>query len=337
MRIYSLFILVLLLSNTNAQPVRVGTIDVYGNESISTDTILSRIGISTGDTISQKHLAERVIEKRLEAIAGVRLAKTATVCCDNNKRYALFIGVAENYSSIFALRNSPGLKIKLPDSYNYAYSAFMKRQNDAILLGQSDDDWSNGHSMIKYAPARRIQQRYLRWANSDFAYLQKILHFSVYQRQRATAVQIIAYNDDKRRVIQELLYALRDESDEVRNNAIKALSAISYYITLHPGRLNVSFQPFIRMINSVVWADRNKGLSVLMQLSETRNKELFRQLRESSLRSLKQMAQWNSEAHAMPAYVILARMAGQTDEQILEVSARGNFAQEAGKIVDALN
>lgn len=336
MRIYFLFILVFIITNTRAQPVRIATIDVYGNQSVSTDSILSRMGIASGDTISQKQLAERFLEKRLEGLPGVKVAQSATVCCDNNKQYALFIGIAENYSSVYSLRKSPDLKIKLPDSYNNAYAAFKQRQNDAILLGQSDDDWSNGHSMIKYAPARRIQQRYLRWANSDFAYLQKILHFSRYDQQRATAVQIIAYNDDKKQVIPQLLYALRDESDEVRNNAIKALSAITYYMTLHPGRLNISFQPFIRMINSVVWADRNKGLSVLMHLSETRNKELFRQLRQTSLRSLKEMAQWKSEANAMPAYVILARMAGQKDEQILEVTSRGNFASEAGKLIDAL-
>lgn len=335
LRIFSLLLLFSTLQ-VRSQSVRIGTIDVYGNRSISTDTILSRAAVVTGEDVSQKDLADRAIEKRIEKLEGVRLAQTDVVCCNSERQYVLFIGVAENDSSIFLYRKSPGLKIRLPESYAKAYLNFTRRYYDAMLLGQSDDDWSNGYSMIKYPPARRIQERYLRWSNSDFQYLRKILHFSVYDSERATAVQIISYNDDKSKVVPELLYAMKDGSEEVRNNAIKALSAISYYMTLNPGKLQIPFQPFVKMINSVAWSDRNKGLQVLMLLSESRNKELFRQLRQSSLRSLKEMAQWKSEAHATSAYLILARMAGQKDETILKTTSKGNFAAKASEIANAL-
>lgn len=332
---FAFFSLLVCALPARQQTVRIGEINWYGNRSIPDDTISKYAGIHEGDTISYQSLAARKIEKSLEQLPNVMLAKTAVVCCDGNNNYILFAGVAENESQIVTYRRPPTLKIKLPEAYTNAYSHFARRFNDAILANQADDDWSQGHSMIRYAPARKVQEKYLRWANSDFDALKKIVRSSAYEGQRATAVQIIAYNDDKKRLIPELLYAMGDNDNEVRNNAVKALSALSYYMALHPGKFKIPFQPFVRLINSVTWADRTKGLSVIMQLSETRDKELFELLRASSMRSLKEMALWKSKTHAMPAFIILSRMAGYNDEKIFKMTSGDRFAEEARKLVYA--
>lgn len=328
--------LLLCCLRATTQSVQIGIIDIYGNRNISAETIRKTAGIKEGDSISQRLLADRKIERNLEKIAGVKLVQTSVICCDKDGRYVLFIGIAENDSLVFSFRKSPSLKIKLPDSYTNAYEHFSRRLNEAILTGQASDDWSNGYSLLKYAPARRIQEKYKRWANADFNGLRKMLRSSAYESQRATAVQIIAYNDDKSKVIPELLYAITDEDDETRNNAVTALSAVTYYMTLNPGKIKIPFQPFIRMINSPVWSDRNEGLAMLAQLSESRNEELFYQLRASSMRSLKEMALWKSETHAKPALIVLGRMAGWPDEKIRVIASGNNFADEAKKLVDAV-
>lgn len=335
LRIYSALFVAIMCLSAKTQSVRIGIVDVYGNSAISTETVRATAGVNEGDSISQRLLAERTIENSLEKVPGVKLAQTSVICCSSEGAYILFIGVAENDSSVLKFRKSPNLKIKLPGSYMSASEAFARRVDEAILAGEAEEDWSDGYSMIKYAPARRIQEKYLRWANSDFDGLKKVLRSSAFSHQRATAIQIIAYNDDKGKVIPELLYATRDEDEHVRTNAVRALSAISYYMTLQPGKGKVPFQAFARMLNSVVWSDRNRGLEMVMQLSESRNTELFQQLRASSLRSLKEMALWKSERHAVPAFVILARMAGWPDETIRSATSGGNFAEEAKNLVSA--
>lgn len=337
LRIYSVLFCLLVCTLLRSQTVRIGTIDVYGNRKIHSDTILRYAHISAGDSISQKILLNRSIETSIRTIPGVRLVKTALVCCDKNGNYHLFIGVAETDTTILAHRKAPTLRIKLPQKYSNAYAYFLERLSDAVQAGQAGDDWNQGHSLIHYPPARKIQEKYRTWADEDFQVLSKVLRSSAYASQRATAAQIIAYHFDKTRVVPELMYALIDESDEVRNTATRALAVIAYYASRHPEKkISIPYTPFIRLINSVVWSDRNKGLSVLLQLTQPRNAEVLGKLKEQSLPALKEMAVWKSEVHAMPAYVILARMAGEPEERISRFASGTNFADEVTKLANAI-
>ena len=332
------FIFILLDSiSLHSQSVKIGSIDVYGNRNISSDSILQFANIAEGDSISQQLLLNRTIEKNIGRIAEVKLVKTAVICCDKKGNYHLFIGVAETDSTILFHRGAPNLRIILPEKYTNAYKQFHERLSDAIQAGQADEDWSNGHTLIHYPPARKIQDKYRNWAEEDFTMLSKVLRSSAYAEQRATAAQIISYHSDKSKVLPELIHAIIDESDEVRNNAVRALTVIAYYSTEHPEkRINIPYHPFIRLINSVVWSDRNKGLSVLMQLTKSRDTALLSKLKEISLPSLKEMAVWKSEAHAIPAYVILGRIAGMTEDQIFKTASGTNFAEEAMKLVNSI-
>lgn len=336
--LHQLIACLLLCTSLPAQTVQVGTIDVYGNRNIDRDTILRRADISEGDSISQKVLLARSIERNIRGIPGIKSSKTALVCCDKNGNYHLFIGVAESDTTILSFRETPRLRIVLPDRYTNAYAQFSDRLSDAIQKGQTGEDWYEGHSLLHYPPARKIQEKYRLWADENFADLRKILRSSAYESQRAAACQIIAYHFDKNEVVPELMYAIIDESEEVRNNAIKALTVIAWYAAEHPQKkIEIPYMPFIRLINSVVWSDRNRGLSVLMQLTRSRDPELLSKLKQLSLPALKEMATWKSEPHAMPAYVILARIAGLPEERINNVASGTNFANEAVKLADSIH
>jgi hypothetical protein len=62
-----------------------------------------------------------VIEKNIGKIAGIKLAKTALICCDVNGNYHLFIGVAETDSTILFYREAPKLRIVLREKFTNAY------------------------------------------------------------------------------------------------------------------------------------------------------------------------------------------------------------------------
>jgi hypothetical protein len=77
-------------------------------------------------------------------------------------------------------RAAPTLRIKLPDKYTNAYAQFSDRLSDAIQRGEADEKWSQGHSLIQYLPARKIQERYMVWADENFADIIKLLRSSAY-------------------------------------------------------------------------------------------------------------------------------------------------------------
>jgi hypothetical protein len=336
-RISAVIIFLLHCTILHSQTVKIGSIDIYGNRNISSQAILDSAGIVEGDSITQRFLLKKTIEKNIEKINGVKLAKTAIVCCDTNGNYHLFIGVAENDTTILSHRKSPALRIRLPEHYTHAYAKFSQRLSDAIQNRQADEDWKYGHALIHYQPARKIQEKYKIWADEDFDMLSKVLRSSAFAEERATAAQIIAYYFDKNKAVPELMYAIIDESDEVRNNAIRALAVIAYYSSLHPEKnIQIPFMPFTRLIKSVDWSDRNKGLSVLMQLTQKRDSVILNELKRSSLDALKEMAIWKSELHALPAYVILARIAGIPEEEIMKTTKDSKFMNEAMKLANAV-
>ncbi len=72
-----------------------------------------------------------------------------------------------------------------------------------------------------------------------------------------------------------------------------------------------------------VWTDRNKASAALQTLSASRDAALLAGLRKDALRPLIEMARWKSEGHARPAFEILARMAGYSDEAAEAAWGRG--------------
>ena len=78
------------------------------------------------------------------------------------------------------------------------------------------------------------------------------------------------------------------------------------------------------VLPSPVWTDRNKAAGALMALSTDREPELLATLREQALAPLVEMARWNSEGHALPAFFVLGRIAGYSDEAVYDLWERGN-------------
>jgi hypothetical protein len=78
------------------------------------------------------------------------------------------------------------------------------------------------------------------------------------------------------------------------------------------------------MLDSPVWTDRNKASLALMQLTESRDPALIAAIREQSVPALFEMARWQNIGHAGAALVILGRLAGLPEGEIVEAFKRGN-------------
>jgi hypothetical protein len=82
----------------------------------------------------------------------------------------------------------------------------------------------------------------------------------------------------------------------------------------------VPYDPFIGLLNSLVWTDRNKSSLALMELTANRDAALLAKLRGKAMEPLVEMARWRNEGHATPALLILGRIAGWTDDAVLAAS-----------------
>jgi hypothetical protein len=118
---------------------------------------------------------------------------------------------------------------------------------------------------------------------------------------------------------------ISDPADEVRNNAMRALLV---FADMDPAASRntprIPPEPFIALLNSPVFSDRNKASGALMALSASRDPGLLATLRKGALTPLVEMARWKSAGHALFAFTILGRIAGYSDETAHDLWDRGD-------------
>jgi HEAT repeat protein len=166
--------------------------------------------------------------------------------------------------------------------------------------------------------------------------LRQVLRHAADAEQRQIAAWVIAYAGDKRTVVDDLLYAVSDPEPWVRNNATRALGTIAKFAQDKPELgIRISKGPFIDMLNSVDWTDRNKALSVLRWLTASRDAAVLQQLREQALPALVEMARWKFMGHAYSAYYLLCRVDGLTDEEIAETLGKGEKEAVIARIAES--
>ncbi len=308
----------LLIYNTvSAQSFKIGTLDIYGNRNISAATILAKLSVRIGDSVSVGKFSPPKEVQNIKAISGVKDATVNSVCCDTSGNLMLFIGICETNSCMVHYRNAPQKNILLPDTIVHTQNRFDTAYEDAVLNGQAGEDDSNGYALYDAPDARKEQQKFILFVDRYFTTLEDVLKNSSSAEQRATAAEIIAYSSDRKTVVKDLLYAIDDPDDGVRNNATRALAILAGYSADHPSaKLKIPAAPFIKMLNSVVWTDRNKGANVLMHLTKTRDPKILHSIKQQALSSIIEMAKWEDRGHAVFSFILLGRIAG-IDEKLL--------------------
>ena len=113
---------------------------------------------------------------------------------------------------------------------------------------------------------------------------------------------------------------MSDPSEGVRNNAMRALPVIAEMTPTGSRRVpRIPAEPFIALLSSPVWSDRNKARGALEVLTRKRDPDFLRALRRRAASPLAEMARWKSVGHAQPAFLVLGRMAGYSDEDALKL------------------
>lgn len=338
----TLLLPLLCMEQVLSQTIQVGIIDYYGPRPANAkfdDCLPFKVNDSIRfltDSISYYKTKQKFVDCILER-PYIKQADFTFICCDAIEgKWMAFIGTSDkpkpHNNGI-----SKTMDLRLPVELTKSYDSLMDLLLVGIQSGQSSEDDSEGHALFAYPPCRKIQDRFVVYAANHLETLRNVIKSSMHPHERAAAATIIAYYHDKREIVNDLVAAVKDGDESVRNDAIRALGIILKYAQQRPNlKISIQPDPFILLMNSISWTDRNKSVGILLTMSEQRDKKFLQQLKNEILESLVDMAKWKSADHAMAGYLILGRMAGWTDTDIYE-SSKGDRSKMVDKMLSQIN
>ena len=314
-------LLFLIVTSLSAQDLRVGVIDFYGLRKISESQIRKILGVREGDLLPA---SKGDAETKLDQISGVVESHLEAVCCDAG-RTILYVGIEERGATHFDLRAPPEGAVVLPEEIVTAYGRFLEAAHDASRRNATDEDLTHGHPLMADGATRAVQEMFPALADAHLAEIREVLRNSEDEAQRAMAAYVLVYATRKSGIVNDLQYALKDADSGVRSNAARSLVALSVLAKLDPSsEVRISATWFIEMLNSLSWSDRNRALWALQTLTDSRDPMVLDQLRTRALDALIDMARWKTLSHALPAFILLGRVAGMPEPDIQAAWTRGD-------------
>ena len=322
---------------TRMQGPKIGLIEFYGLHKITEAKLRAALGVHEGDFLPR---SKGEAEERIDGLSGIVESHLESVCCEAGNMI-LFVGIEEKGAAHFDLREPPDGEAKLPEEVTTLYRRFIESSKTAARAGITAEDLTHGHALSADPETRDIEEQFVPVAKQYLPELRSILRNSSDEEQRAMAAYMIGYAPDKRDIVDDLQYALKDADAGVRFNATRGLKALAVFTRLNSDS-SVKIEPtwFIEMLNSLSFTDRNQALGVLQILTDPKGTQrgddsVLGQLRDRALSSLVEMARWKSLNYALPAFVLVGRLTDLTDSQVQDAWARGDRESVIAKAMAA--
>ena len=318
-------VFILLLNSTSQNIPPVGIVDFYGLVSITEQQARAAAQIKEGDALPDAWPKARdEAQRRLEALPNVAQAQLQVVCCEAGK-LIIYIGIREKGAITLRFRSAPHGKVHLPDKIEKAGDDYADALTKAVMKGEAGEDDSHGHSLVANAEVRAFQEGFITYAAQNLKLLRAVLRESSDAKHRALAAEIIAYAPNKKDIVKDLVYGTRDPDGGVRNNSLRALGVLAKFAQSSGAReIKVPLEPFVDLINSIEWTDRNKSSLALFSLTAARDPLVLATLRRQALESLVDMSRWKSPGHAEYPFFILGRVGNIPEDEIQKAWAEGN-------------
>ena len=322
----------------DAEELQIGIIDFYGLGRVSVDEVRNALTFKEGDTLSVADGARSALvtesENRLAGVPGVARAHTDIVCCDEG-RAIVYVGIEEPGSSTIRFRTAPRGTARLAADVVQAGDEFSTAMRLAVLRGDDAEDHSHGHAFVHDPAARAIQERFVVYAQRDRIALRRVLRSSSDAAQRALAAQVLGYASDKaggrRRPgpRDERPIRRRSQQRDARVVGVRGRGA-----EREPIRPPHSVSTIHRTAEIAGVVRPEQGVFSAHGAFDGPGSPLLERLHRRTLTPLVEMARWKSEGHALPAFIILARIAGYSDVAALDLWRRGDREVVIGAAID---
>jgi len=143
---------------------------------------------------------------------------------------------------------------------------------------------------------------------------------------------VIGYAPKKEEAIKDLQFAMQDAEPAVRANAVRAMMAIAVLAQKRP-ELGLRIEPtwMVEMLNSIVLGDRQPAALALVTLTEQRDAATLDLISARALPALVDMARWTTLRYALPAFLLVGRVAGVPEQELLDQWQKGDRETAIGK------
>jgi len=298
------------VASKSDEKMAIANIDLFGYGNLDVMKLRSVLPIQAGESIKQSEWSgyRSKIEEAIRSETGKPPTDIALVCCNDQRNSMIYIGVAGTSSVAIQHKPAPTGEGRLPAAALKLNQDTEEALRKAVLAGRIQQDHSNGYALSADPElrAKELQIREFALGNEDL--LRTVLSSSSDAEHRAIAAEFLGYVNVSARQIADLAEAGRDPDPGVRNNAVRALGVIASSSQQRAGMIPAT--PFIALLKSDKWVDRNKGGWLMINLTESRDPKLLQQLRTEAMGALVETARWRFTGHASFARRLLGRIAG---------------------------
>lgn len=301
------------VAGQEARPV--GSIDFFGQKGLDEGAARSALAIRKGQVVAIEERAKvrAEISDRVRQAVGHEPTDVTFVCCEHGAR-SVFIGLPGESSQRVTYHPAPAGASRFPPTILRLRDDLERALKDGVFRGNAEEDDSAGFALATDPAARSMQMKLREYALRNESTILDVLEHASDAEQRSFAATALGYASQSPRQIGALVRASFDPADDVRNNAVRALSTLVFGIPAVARDIPVD--GFISLLRSRTWSDRNKSIGLFLGLTATRDDALLAKLRAEALDALLEMGRWSSKGHAMAARIVLARIAGFDDKQL---------------------
>jgi len=288
---------------------KVGPVNYFGYGGLDVGKVRAAFPLHTGDTVSFATLPMNQLRQAVRDAIGSPPTDLAIVCCADEQRLLIFVGLAGNTSRSLANNPAPVGDAQLDPEGRKLYDQDMAALRQAMMHGVDGEDDSKGYAVSAYPEMKAVNLAMQSYALDRGPELIDVLQNSRDPEQRIAAATLLGYAKRSPAQAGALSRAVSDPNETVRNNATRALEVLASAPKGEP--LTVDAQALIQMLSSGKWTDRNKASLLFMRLTESGDPNLLRVLRHQAVEPLIEGASWTGDpGHSDAFLILLGRIAG---------------------------
>jgi hypothetical protein len=313
-------------SDFEHQKFQIGSINYFGYGGLPLEKIRAAIPWHVGDTLSFATFSRKPVEDAVSKEIGKPPTDVNITCCDSSHHLEVYIGLPGSTSRAVpvatVLTGSTRLDPKGLRLYEKADALLWQ----AVASGNGSEDDSKGYMISKNPPLRAITLQMRSYAFSREQELTHVLQTSGKVEDRRAAACLLGYVERSPTQSQALSRAISDPDDQVRNNAARALEVLA--AIPGAGDIQIDIAPFIALLYSGKWTDRNKASLFLARVADKKEPSILNSLRDKAMGPLTEGASWSDvPGHSTPFLLILARIGHLSDDKLGQLLKDGDSAE----------